>query len=303
MFLERFVRGAAVALLSVLVACGPLEEGELLESLPPEGENASVAPEDLGEASLAAGASISVHVKLGLPDSSTTSTSNPDRYLSVKSPYVISYNGSRKTPNWAAWQLNTSWLGSTSRQDTFRSDNTLPASIPQATLSDYSGSGYDRGHLCPSGDRTRTTTDNSTTFYLTNMIPQSPNNNQGPWERLESYSRSLVASGKELYIMAGPLYSGTVSTIGNGRVAVPTSTWKVITVMNSPGQGPTNVTTSTRVIAVVMPNSDSKISRSANWQDYRVTARAIEQQTGLNFMADVSQGVQDVIETRVDTVP
>ena len=293
MFSKRFVSSVAVAVFSALVACGPQEGEEFLDSLPAE---------ETGSQASAAGASISVHLKLGMPDGSTTSTSNPNRYLSVKPQYVISYNGSRKTPNWSAWQLNRSWMGSASRQDTFRSDNTLPASIPQATLSDYSGSGYDRGHMCPSADRTLSTSDNSSTFYLTNMIPQSANNNQGPWERLESYSRSLVTSGnKELFILSGPIYSGTVTTIGSGQVAVPTSTWKVITVMDAPGQGPTNVTTSTRVIAVVMPNSDSKISKSADWHDYRVTARAIEQQTGLNFMADVSPGVQDVIETRVDT--
>ena len=142
---------------------------------------------------------------MGMPDSSTTSTSNPNRYLSVKSQYVISYNGSRKTPNWTAWQLNKSWMGSTSRQDTFRPDNTLPTSIPQASLADYSGSGYDRGHMCPSADRPLNTTDNSNTFYLTNMLPQAPNNNQGPWEQLQSYSRTLVSSGKELFIMSGPI--------------------------------------------------------------------------------------------------
>ena len=294
MFTKRFMRSVAVASLSLLFACGPQEGEEFLDTL---------SPEDIGSTSNAAGASISVHLKMGMPDSSTTSTSNPNRYLSVKRQYVISYNGSRKTPNWTAWQLNPSWMGSTARQDTFRTDGTLPSSIPQATLADYSGSGYDRGHMCPSADRTLNVTDNSNTFYLTNMLPQAPNNNQGPWEQLESYSRSLVSSGKELYIMSGPIYSGTISTIGSGKVAVPTSTWKVITVMNSTGQGPANVTTSTRVIAVVMPNSDSKISKSADWHNYRVTARSIEQQTGLNFMADVTQSVQDVIETRVDTAP
>ena len=295
MFIQRFARSATVASFVLLAACGPQEGEEFLDTLSPEAA-------DVGAVSSGAGASLSVHLTLGLPDSSTTSTSNPNRYLSVKRQYVISYNGSRKTPNWSAWQLNSSWMGSTSRQDTFRPDNTLPSSIPQAALSDYSGSGYDRGHMCPSADRTLNVTDNSNTFYLSNMLPQAANNNQGPWEQLESYSRSLVASGKELFILSGPIYSGTVSTIGSGKVAVPTSTWKVITVMSSPGQGPSNVTTSTRVIAVVMPNSDSKISKSADWHTFRVTARSIEQQTGLDFMADVAPSVQDVIETRVDTV-
>lgn len=295
MFTKRLMRSAAVASLGVLFACGPQEpmEDAAEQSLTPAAETGTV--------SSAAGASISVHLTLGLPDSSTTSSSNTTHYLSVKHQYVISYNSSHKTPNWSAWELNNSWLGSTDRQDTFRTDSTLPSSLAQAALADYSGSGYDRGHMCPSADRTLSVTDNSNTFYLTNMVPQSANNNQGPWEKLEEYERSLATSGKELFIMSGPIYSGTVSTIGSGKVAVPTSTWKVITVLNSVGQGPANVTTSTRVIAVIMPNSDSKISKSDDWHNFRVTTRAIEQATGLNIMSDVAQSVQDVIETKVDT--
>jgi len=248
------------------------------------------------------GAGISVHTTLGIPDGSTTSTGNPNRYLSVKHQYVISYNGSHKTPNWSSWELNSSWIGSTARQDTFRPDNTLPASIPQASLADYSGSGYDRGHMCPSGDRTLSVTDNSNTFYLSNMVPQAANNNQGPWEKLETYSRTLASSGKELFIISGPIYSGTPATVGAG-VAVPTSTWKVITVLDAVGQGPANVTTSTRVIAVIMPNNNTQVLKTDDWKPYRTTVRAIEAATGLNIMSDVAQGVQDVIETRVDTVP
>jgi endonuclease G len=248
------------------------------------------------------GANISVHTTLGIPDSSTTSTSDPNHYLSVKHQYVISYNSSHKTPNWSSWELNTSWIGSTARQDTFRPDDTLPASISQAALSDYSGSGYDRGHMCPSADRTLTVTDNSNTFYLTNMVPQAANNNQGPWEKLEEYERSLASNGKELFIISGPIYSGTPKTVGHG-LAVPTSTWKVITVLDAVGQGASNVTTSTRVIAVIMPNDNALIARTADWHSFRVSTRQIEQQTGLDIMSDVAQGVQDVIETEVDTQP
>jgi len=310
----RIVRIAAAVFMSAAIACGPMDPaldpsvGPSAEpsGTPSSGTDTSGTGNNPGAPEMiraAAGSSISVHLTLGLPDSSTTSTSNPDHYLSVKRQYVISYNGSHKTPNWSAWELNTSWLGSTARQDTFRPDNTLPTSIPQAALADYSGSGYDRGHMCPSGDRTLNVTDNSNTFYLSNMVPQAANNNQGPWEVLETYSRTLANSGKELFIISGPIYSGTPATVGAGKVAVPTSTWKVITVLDAPGQGPANVTTATRVIAVIMPNDNAKIAKSADWHNYRVTTRTIEQQTGLNIMSDVAQSVQDVIETKVDTLP
>jgi endonuclease G len=88
--------------------------------------------------------------------------------------------------------------------------------------------------LSPSGDRTAWAAANSLTFYLSNMVPQAANNNQGPWEKLESYSRTLAGQGKELFIISGG--TGSVGTIGAG-VVVPDSTFKVIAVLDRVGQG------------------------------------------------------------------
>ncbi|HWO26810.1 MAG TPA: DNA/RNA non-specific endonuclease [Kofleriaceae bacterium] len=243
------------------------------------------------------GAALSVHTKLGIP--SPTSTSDPNSYLSVKSGYVISYNSSRKVPNWVSWELNTSYLGSTARQDDFRVDDTV--SVPQASLADYSGSGYDRGHMCPSADRTLTVTANSQTFYLTNMIPQAGNNNRGPWASLEDYSRGLAETGKELFIVSGGTFSASSTSIGSG-VKVPDKTFKVIVVLDAPGQGPGNVTTGTRVISVLMPNQDSQISLSAPWQNFRVSVDQIEALTGHDYLSDVDPAIQAVVEARVDNL-
>jgi endonuclease G len=241
------------------------------------------------------GASVSVHTTLGLP--SAASTSNWNNYLSVKSQYVVAYNSSRKIPNWVSWELNSTYLGSQSRSDNFRPDDTLPAGMPQASLADYSGSGYDRGHMCPSGDRTASAAANSLTFYLSNMVPQAPNNNQGPWEVLESYSRTLASQGKELFVISGGV--GSAGTVGAG-VVVPLSTFKVVVVLDHIGQGPANVTSSTRVIGIVIPNSDSQVAKSDDWKPYRVSVRSIEGLTGLDFLSDVAQSTQDIVETRVD---
>lgn len=244
------------------------------------------------------GSAVSVHTTLGLP--TPASTSNVNDYLSVKPGYVISYNSSRKVPNWVSWELSTSYLGSTSRQDDFRPDGTLPGSMPQASLADYSGSGYDRGHMCPSADRTKTVSANSETFYLTNMIPQAANNNQGPWAALENDLRSIAQSGKRLFIIAGGTFAATPPKIGNG-VHVPAKTWKVIAVLDG-GQGVGNVTTGTRVIGVLMPNSNSQISISTPWRNFRVSVDAIEAATGQDLLSDVDPAVEAVIEARVDNL-
>jgi len=246
------------------------------------------------------GARLSKHTTLGIP--SLSSTSDPNSYLSVKSEYVISYNSGRKIPNWVSWELNTSYLGSTPRQDDFRADDTLPPTLPQASLADYSGSGFDRGHMCPSGDRTLTVAANSQTFFLTNMVPQAANNNRGPWEGLESEARTIAQSGKELFIVAGGVFSSSSRTIGTG-VSVPDQTFKVVVVLDAVGQGPSSVTTNTRVIAVLMPNDDSKISVTADWHNFRVSVDSIEALTGYDFLSDVDPAVQAVVEARVDNLP
>ncbi|MBH8555861.1 DNA/RNA non-specific endonuclease [Nostocaceae cyanobacterium CENA357] len=245
----------------------------------------------------------SVHLRMGNPSNAGTSYSN--RLLS-KFQYAVSYNCYRGTPNWVSWQLNTSWLGSAPRQDDFRADTTLPSSCYRVTSSDYTGSGFDRGHNTPSADRTNTVTNNSATFLMTNIIPQSPDNNQGPWAVLESYSRDLVNQGKELYIISGSYgtggtgSNGSKTTIANGNVTVPSRIWKVIVVLNSSNSGASSVNTSTRVIAVNMPNTQG--IRNANWKNYRVSVDSIEANTGYNLLSNVSTSVQSTIEARVDTL-
>jgi endonuclease G, mitochondrial len=243
------------------------------------------------------GAALSRHTTMGIP--SAASTSNPNDFLSVKSGYVLSYNSSRKVPNWVSWELNTSYLGSIDRQDDFRPDSTLPANLPQAQLADYSGSGYDRGHMCPSADRTLTVAANSQTFFLSNMVPQAANNNQGPWATMENDLRTLARSGRELFVISGGTFSATSNEIGDG-VVVPDRTFKVVVVLNAVGQGTSSVTTSTRVIGVMMPNENNQISRTADWRSFRVSVDSIEAATGNNFLSDVDPAIQSVIEARVD---
>ncbi|MCL4549740.1 MAG: DNA/RNA non-specific endonuclease [Bacteroidetes bacterium] len=244
--------------------------------------------------------STSVHLTMGNPSVAVHDTAFPANYLMEKPQYVLSYNRDNGIPNWTAWHLNSSWLGSTPRQNDFRNDTTLPTGWYQVLSTSYSGSGYDRGHMCPSADRTLTVADNSATFLMTNMIPQAPNNNQGPWANLENYLRSLVTAGKELYIYSGGY--GSQGTIDAGHVNVPSRTWKIIVVLDDGTNDLSRVTTTTRVIAVNMPNSDALISRTADWKTFRVSVDYIEGQTGFDFLSKVPASTQAVIESAVDNL-
>ncbi|MCD7034253.1 DNA/RNA non-specific endonuclease [Metabacillus sp. GX 13764] len=243
---------------------------------------------------------------MGNPSSATASTSNSADYLMTKSQYDLSYNNSKHIPNWVSWHLDSADEGSTARQDTFREDTSLPAGWYQVQETEFSGSGFDRGHMCPSADRTASVTDNSATFLMTNMIPQAPKNNQITWANLENYSRSLADAGNELYIISGGYGTGGTgsngykTTVGNG-VAVPAKTWKVIVVLPKGTNDVSRVSTSTRVIAVVMPNDQTASSKP--WSSYRVSVDSIEAMTGYNFLSAVPASVQNAIEASVDSGP
>ena len=227
-------------------------------------------------------------------------------YLMTKTQYSLSYHRDRGTPNWVSWHLDPTWLGSAPRQDDFRADASLPTGWYRVPGTAYSGSGFDRGHNCPSADRTYNTTDNSATFLMTNMIPQAPTNNQQTWANLENYCRTLVNQGNECYIIMGSYgtggtgSAGTKNTIDNGRVTVPNRIWKVILVLPRGSSDLSRVTTSTRVIAVNTPNSQSI---STSWGSYRTTVDAIESATGYNLFSNLSSTIQSSIESRVDTGP
>jgi endonuclease G, mitochondrial len=258
------------------------------------------------EAVATAPASASEHLVMGNPSNAVADVNQPTNYLLDKPQFVISYHRDRGIPNWVSWHLDSTWLGSAPRQNDFRPDSSLPADWYHVQATDYQGSGFDRGHHTPSADRTNSVATNSATFLMTNMMPQAPDNNQGPWEQLESYSRTLVSGGNELYIVAGGAGTGgtgsnggTTTTVASGHVTVPNVTWKVIMVLPAAsGDDVSRVTTSTRVIAIIMPNTQG--IRTNTWQQYRVSVDQVEALTGFDFFSNVPTSIQNVIEAQVD---
>src|SRR5437773_599789 len=167
-----------------------------------------------------------VYLAFGNPSSATADISNYDNYLIVKNAYALSYNNSRGTPNWVAWRVTQADLGDVERQNDFRPDPDLPIGFRRVTPDDYSASGFDRGHLCPSADRSSDAETNSLTFLMTNIAPQTGDLNRYPWEKLESYSRTLVRRGHvDLFIIAGVYGDGGKL---KRKITIPTNFWKII---------------------------------------------------------------------------
>lgn len=205
--------------------------------------------------------------------------------------FSLSYNREKGIANWVMWKLDRDSLGGAQRQNDFRPDVRLPDRWPRITPFDYNNSGYDRGHICPSADRSRSEEANSATFLMTNIAPQKVDMNSGPWEKLERYSRSLARRKTTLYIVAGQ-YGGNVKI--RKKITVPTNFWKVILVVPDGA----DVNRNTRVIAVDIPNIDG--IGDVNWRNYRTTVSEIEQKTGYIFFASLPEDVQRDLKSKTD---
>ena len=236
----------------------------------------------------------SPHLALGNPSGATADASQPTNYLIARDQYALSYHRDQGIPNWVSWHLEAADLGATPRYSgPFFTDTTLPDGWPRITHADYTGAGYDRGHMTPSADRTASVAANEATFILTNIIPQAPANNQGLWAQLEDHARDLVAQGNEVYVISGG--SGSLGTLAGGKLTIPAAVWKAMVVLPAAeGDDAARVTAQTQVIAVWTPNDATVAGKT--WQDYTVTVACVEQRTGLDLFAAVA----DVVETTIE---
>lgn len=242
------------------------------------------------------------HMVMGNPSGATTNVADTTNFLMMKIQYALSYNDDRRIPNWTSWHLDSTWRGSAPRQNDFQEDTSLPPGYHQVQETDYSGSGFDRGHMCPSADRTSTVADNSATFLMTNMIPQAPGNNQGPWAAYEEYLRTFLP-GSEIYIISGGTGTGGVGSISSANVlasgvTVPAVTWKVALILPVGDDDVARVDANTRTIAVIMPNNHA--IGSDQWQKYLATVDQAEALSGYNFYSNVAPPTQDEFEAKLD---
>jgi endonuclease G len=250
-------------------------------------QNPSTAPNSPEQAQ-------AIYLALGNP--SNANSSDPNNYLLVNNFMVISYNRDRAIPNWVSWRVTKSDMGKLDRVDSFRPDDRIPKDWGRVTPTDYTGSGFDRGHVCPNADRNGSSDAMASTFVMTNMTPQTGDLNRGPWERLESYLRTLVTRGSDVYIVAG-IY-GDKGKIKK-KVTIPTNSWKIAVVVPA-GANVTSIDEDTRVIVVDMPNV--KGIMNTDWQKFRTTVADIEQKTGYKFLSTLSTNLQNALKNKKDNI-
>jgi endonuclease G len=243
------------------------------------------------------------NVRFGMPAPAKADPQSREAFLIARPQYVLSYNAKTRTPNWVSWRLQKDDIGPTARS-AFAQDPDLPKGvIARVTSRDYTGGGFDRGHMCPAKDRSRTPEDSQAVFYMTNVVPQSPASNQRAWERLEDYCRRLANEGHVLFIACGPQGVGGTGkpgfreVIGKRRkITVPAKLWKVVLVLPRADAEPRR---NTRVIAVVMPNDQSV---GFDWAKYRTSTGKVEELTGYRFFRTVPAEVAEALRNHVDDV-
>jgi endonuclease G len=258
-----------------------------------------------------------VETTLGIPLSHnsnlagfTPATENPEIIIS-REQYVLSYNKKTRIPNWAAWKLDKSKLGTSGRASSFTTDTELENYLKQADPSyravqptEYTDYCFDRGHQVPSADRSDSVTDNKETFVMSNMAPQTPYLNRVMWAHLEAYTRELVQKqNKKVLIIAGPIFDRRLGSIGPNRdIEVPSKFFKVIFTLND-DQNWRQLPKGPSVTAVIMPNTDDQgnlpnLSQSAkdcspfemkkqdvdDWKKYQVSLQEVEKAAGIRIL-------------------
>lgn len=209
---------------------------------------------------------LSVTVSFGqLSAHQPSSTTN---HIIEHSCYWFSYSEPHEQPEWVYYLLTKERVsGTAKRKNNFRSDPKVETG--SASLADYKGSGYDRGHLCAAADNTHSVEAMSESFYMSNMSPQAPSFNRGIWKRLEGQFRKWTSIKDSLYVVTGGVLTSAIDTIGGNQVTVPKYYYKIAL----------HVGADTTAIGFLMPNEASK----QPLLDYVVSIDSIEVITGIDF--------------------
>ena len=202
--------------------------------------------------------------------------------------YTLSYNSRNRIPNWVAYELQDSELyGDFERAEKFTPDPDVKGR--QAYDRDYIGSGWDRGHMAPSGDMKWSSQTMRECFYLTNVCPQNRNLNSGLWNDLEKQVRYEARYYKKIWIVAGPILGRNLyGTIGENKVKVPDAFFKALLARKKNG--------TYTAIGFIFPNE----SGGTVVRDYAMSVDDLEQELGMDLFYNLPDNVQESVEAVFD---
>lgn len=214
--------------------------------------------------------------------------------------YSIEWDCQEKAQRWTCYQMHagnsaenwkrSQWNSTPWKGDPFQEDKDIPAEY-RTTLDDYRGSGYDRGHICPSADRLYSQDVNEQTFYMSNMHPQKHNFNAGIWEDMEGQVRKWNTNTfrDTLFVCKGGTINeqlGQVLTRTKSGVIVPKYFFMAILCKKNG---------SYKAMAFWAEHTDKKAS-GAKLADYAISIDELEKKTGIDFFCNLPDDVEDRVE-------
>ena len=199
--------------------------------------------------------------------------------------YLSGYCEARRNPAWVSFSISSTTVGSTSKRPSkFFTDTRTQSRVAHQ---DYSNSGYDRGHMAPNyAIATRYGHEaQRETFLMSNITPQAPDLNRIWWRVLEEKeANDFAVRLEQVWVVTGPVFVGEVKKLRSG-VDVPTAFYRII--LDEENGAP-------RVLAFVAPQT---VTGHEPLTQFLTSVREIEQQTGLDFFAELPKEVQDRMET------
>ncbi|AXT51516.1 DNA/RNA non-specific endonuclease [Aquimarina sp. BL5] len=196
--------------------------------------------------------------------------------------YSLSYSEKHEQPEWVAYELKKEHLVKNEfKRPFFEVDNKVRSS--SADWRNYKNSGYDRGHLCPAGDRGFSYDAFEETFLTSNVSPQNHEFNAGVWNYLEQKVRYWASKYDGVYVITGGVLTDDLKTIGYEAVSVPKYFYKVILNKNSKNS---------KMIAFLIPHEDS----DRPLEDFVVTTDSIEKLTGIDFFQELPDTIENKLE-------
>ncbi|MFT5822124.1 MAG: endonuclease G [Crocinitomix sp.] len=196
--------------------------------------------------------------------------------------YSLSYDEQAEQADWVFYKLTRSSISSfIKRSNDYREDPFVNEG--SATLDDYRGSGYDRGHLAPAGSMKLGAQSMSHSFFMSNISPQYPAFNRGVWKRLEGKVRFWVESKDSIFVVTGPVLDSPLDTIGGNNVIVPRAYYKtLLTYKDEKVKG----------IAFLLPHEESDKSLYA----FATSIDSVEVITGIDFYSNLDLSIQTKVE-------
>ncbi|WP_452226282.1 DNA/RNA non-specific endonuclease [Lacinutrix cladophorae] len=234
-------------------------------------------------------------VEVGIIDQGATVKTSTNEYFLPTSTtgqivhhegYSLSYSETHEQAEWVAYELKKSHLSTANfKRPYFEIDKAVKTKA--AHWRNYKKSGYDRGHLCPAGDRKYSKSAHDETFLTSNISPQEHAFNAGIWNRLEQKTRYWASKYDGVFVVSGGVLKGNMKTIGEEKVAVPNQFYKVL-IDNNSGK--------TKVIAFLMPHKDS----NEPLYKFVTSVDTIESLTGIDFFSELEDAKENKLEASSD---